>query len=60
MFKVKHGTKLGTEELSVVKQSSFKERKDARLRSGLPDDNTVSSCHFPMTLGDVKATCWEA
>lgn len=43
-------------QLSVAKQSSFRERKDARLHSRLLDDNTVFSCHFPMALSDIKTT----
>lgn len=42
--------------LSVAKQSSFRERKDARLHSSPLDDNTMFSCHFPMALSDIKIT----
>lgn len=42
--------------LSVAKQSSFRELKDARLHSRLLDDKTVFSCNFPMSLSDIKTT----
>lgn len=42
--------------VSVAKQSSFRERKDARLHSRLLDDNTVFPCNFPMALSDIKTT----
>lgn len=53
MFKMKPEHRRG---LSVAKQRSFREMKDARLHSRLLDDNTALSCHFPMALSDIKTT----